>query len=139
GRLPLPVGFLPDRHLRAPPGERPAAGSAPLLAARVQTTAAPGGGDHPAHPRGDRRAPAVLAVADGDAGGGGLDHLRAERAAGADPGRLPRPGRRGGLAATALLVAERAGPGLRAVAVDRKSTRLNSSHVSISYAVFCLK
>src|SRR6266704_6266225 len=26
---------------------------------------------------------------------------------------------------------------LRAVAVDRKSTRLNSSHVSISYAVFC--
>src|SRR5690606_21905735 len=26
-----------------------------------------------------------------------------------------------------------------AVAVDRKSTRLNSSHVKISYAVFCLK
>src|SRR4051812_49594824 len=26
-----------------------------------------------------------------------------------------------------------------AVAVDRKSTRLNSSHMSISYAVFCLK
>src|SRR5690625_6870989 len=25
------------------------------------------------------------------------------------------------------------------VAVDRKSTRLNSSHVAISYAVFCLK
>src|SRR5699024_12409285 len=25
------------------------------------------------------------------------------------------------------------------VAIDRKSTRLNSSHVSISYAVFCLK
>src|SRR5438067_9275810 len=25
------------------------------------------------------------------------------------------------------------------VAEDRKSTRLNSSHVSISYAVFCLK
>src|SRR5207249_10376528 len=24
-------------------------------------------------------------------------------------------------------------------AIDRKSTRLNSSHVSISYAVFCLK
>src|SRR5699024_2124688 len=31
-------------------------------------------------------------------------------------------------------------PGLPAVyAADRKSTRLNSSHVSISYAVFCLK
>src|SRR5207249_10097034 len=28
---------------------------------------------------------------------------------------------------------------LRAVGRDRKSTRLNSSHVSISYAVFCLK
>src|SRR5690242_21425178 len=28
---------------------------------------------------------------------------------------------------------------LRDRAVDRKSTRLNSSHMSISYAVFCLK
>src|SRR5699024_11859641 len=28
---------------------------------------------------------------------------------------------------------------LRDAIVDRKSTRLNSSHVSISYAVFCLK
>src|SRR5699024_12542685 len=27
----------------------------------------------------------------------------------------------------------------RVFGVDRKSTRLNSSHVSISYAVFCLK
>src|SRR5690606_40936375 len=27
----------------------------------------------------------------------------------------------------------------RAVPADRKSTRLNSSHVKISYAVFCLK
>src|SRR5690606_40654478 len=26
-----------------------------------------------------------------------------------------------------------------ATAIDRKSTRLNSSHVKISYAVFCLK
>src|SRR5699024_4178307 len=31
------------------------------------------------------------------------------------------------------------GFGLRNVTEDRKSTRLNSSHVSISYAVFCLK
>src|SRR5207245_10614193 len=30
-------------------------------------------------------------------------------------------------------------PGLRRAGVDRKSTRLNSSHGSISYAVFCLK
>src|SRR5690606_39605247 len=29
--------------------------------------------------------------------------------------------------------------GLRIVELDRKSTRLNSSHVKISYAVFCLK
>src|SRR5699024_11263538 len=28
---------------------------------------------------------------------------------------------------------------VKAAAIDRKSTRLNSSHVSISYAVFCLK
>src|SRR5699024_11593917 len=28
---------------------------------------------------------------------------------------------------------------LRKIERDRKSTRLNSSHVSISYAVFCLK
>src|SRR5690348_17585192 len=31
------------------------------------------------------------------------------------------------------------GAGLRIEAGDRKSTRLNSSHPSISYAVFCLK
>src|SRR5690349_22188206 len=34
------------------------------------------------------------------------------------------------------------GPELRGIAefcLDRKSTRLNSSHVEISYAVFCLK
>src|SRR3712207_7735361 len=28
---------------------------------------------------------------------------------------------------------------LEAVRIDRKSTRLNSSHANISYAVFCLK
>src|SRR5437870_11559274 len=31
------------------------------------------------------------------------------------------------------------GSPLPTVRVDRKSTRLNSSHVAISYAVFCLK
>src|SRR5207249_8020716 len=30
-------------------------------------------------------------------------------------------------------------PALQVLDADRKSTRLNSSHVSISYAVFCLK
>src|SRR6266571_771923 len=33
----------------------------------------------------------------------------------------------------------RASPSLNSVVEDRKSTRLNSSHMSISYAVFCLK
>src|SRR2546422_2150472 len=53
---------------------------------------------------------------------GGL--ARAARSAGGSRGPLPRrAGRRG-----------RAG-----AAADRKSTRLNSSHGYISYAVFCLK
>src|SRR5690625_763190 len=30
-------------------------------------------------------------------------------------------------------------PTVRVLTTDRKSTRLNSSHVAISYAVFCLK
>src|SRR5690606_41411954 len=53
-----------------------------------------------------------------------LDHARRER-------RLQR---RALLVATALRRRRRS-PELR----DRKSTRLNSSHVKISYAVFCLK
>src|SRR5207249_10575957 len=38
-----------------------------------------------------------------------------------------------------LLLQRRAGLLEVGPALDRKSTRLNSSHVSISYAVFCLK
>src|SRR3712207_8649863 len=34
---------------------------------------------------------------------------------------------------------DRAALALLSVSVDRKSTRLNSSHANISYAVFCLK
>src|SRR3712207_6996336 len=30
-------------------------------------------------------------------------------------------------------------PAYRTLSIDRKSTRLNSSHANISYAVFCLK
>src|SRR5258708_9722631 len=37
------------------------------------------------------------------------------------------------------LQAERADPKVPAGKIDRKSTRLNSSHQIISYAVFCLK
>src|SRR3712207_7517352 len=34
---------------------------------------------------------------------------------------------------------ERGEPGAKRRGLDRKSTRLNSSHANISYAVFCLK
>src|SRR3989454_9132239 len=37
------------------------------------------------------------------------------------------------------LAKEEEGVGISAGAQDRKSTRLNSSHLVISYAVFCLK
>src|SRR2546430_9260509 len=37
------------------------------------------------------------------------------------------------------LITPKDGPGVRLAALDRKSTRLNSSHSQISYAVFCLK
>src|SRR5690606_39773572 len=47
---------------------------------------------------------------------------------GAAPARSPHRGSRSGLAG-----------GVRRCDRDRKSTRLNSSHVKISYAVFCLK
>src|SRR3712207_7331115 len=52
----------------------------------------------------------------------------------------PIPLRSGGLGAgeVARVPALVAG-GHRAVAEDRKSTRLNSSHANISYAVLCLK
>src|SRR5207249_10328743 len=42
-------------------------------------------------------------------------------------------------AARAETVRARAEAASRGREIDRKSTRLNSSHVSISYAVFCLK
>src|SRR5690606_40443785 len=58
-------------------------------------------------------------------------------------GRTPRPLRwRPGLFARLLALcglAVAAALGLAILALDRKSTRLNSSHVKISYAVFCLK
>src|SRR3712207_8439123 len=39
----------------------------------------------------------------------------------------------------AVVEAEAVPPEVAAKASDRKSTRLNSSHANISYAVFCLK
>src|SRR5438874_6363048 len=56
----------------------------------------------------------------------GSERLREEQHRGRDPVR-PRPEEREG------------DPCRQADGPDRKSTRLNSSHVEISYAVFCLK
>src|SRR5690606_40784478 len=53
------------------------------------------------------------------------------------PGGRRPPGRFGGVSYHLDLGVERAGALHRLQ--DRKSTRLNSSHVKISYAVFCLK
>src|SRR5437660_9816840 len=47
-------------------------------------------------------------------------------------GREPNP--RAGNCSTSSLM-----QGPKSIVRDRKSTRLNSSHVAISYAVFCLK
>src|SRR5690606_41880234 len=58
----------------------------------------------------------------------------AVRARTSGPARSRRRGRRG-----ATCRSRRGQGALRAVREDRKSTRLNSSHVKISYAVFCLK
>src|SRR3712207_7526242 len=52
----------------------------------------------------------------------GGEHMRVDRVQ-VDPGRGLKPGH----------------PGRRVGVQDRKSTRLNSSHANISYAVFCLK
>src|SRR3712207_7119779 len=49
----------------------------------------------------------------------------------------PHPPHRARRRAPALRLRQRGGAG--AVPADRKSTRLNSSHANISYAVFCLK
>src|SRR5690606_41350170 len=47
---------------------------------------------------------------------------------------VPRPGAGSAAAAVHQTLAAQV-----AIGLDRKSTRLNSSHVNISYAVFCLK
>src|SRR3712207_8185581 len=55
--------------------------------------------------------------------------------------RRPAPGRPGASAARAGrdARADGRGPAAHRQGGDRKSTRLNSSHANISYAVFCLK
>src|SRR3712207_7314458 len=60
---------------------------------------------------------------------------RAATAVSHDPESTLRPLRQRASDVEAL----RAGASSPALVVDRKSTRLNSSHANISYAVFCLK
>src|SRR5690625_6634800 len=56
------------------------------------------------------------------------------------PGDYHMKARQAGMSLAIELTQEPSERGHRpAVNVDRKSTRLNSSHVAISYAVFCLK
>src|SRR5690625_2923001 len=68
----------------------------------------------------------------GDHGGGGCQRSAGpyRQSAGTELDALPRGGRDRNILSQ-LPVA--------ALSRDRKSTRLNSSHVAISYAVFCLK
>src|SRR5690349_22791379 len=77
------------------------------------------------HPYG-AHADQVHEVGDGD--GGDVGRGRRRRQLGGDPLQDTEPG-----GARALLGEE------ERVVEDRKSTRLNSSHVDISYALFCLK
>src|SRR5699024_11268757 len=54
----------------------------------------------------------------------------------AEPGKAPDRGQTGA-GMIRIVIADDQAMTMRII--DRKSTRLNSSHVSISYAVFCLK
>src|SRR3712207_8401527 len=63
--------------------------------------------------------------------------LRVPRRDAPDPHRHPRVGVRAGAADGRHRLLPAVGEG--DPARDRKSTRLNSSHANISYAVFCLK
>src|SRR3712207_7504663 len=65
-------------------------------------------------------------------GGGGPAHPVAGR-------RVGRPGRPGERRRARLLPLRHDAPVHEGQSRDRKSTRLNSSHANISYAVFCLK
>src|SRR3712207_7238652 len=73
------------------------------------------------------------------AGGGrrrGPGRDRQDHPAAPVPASAPRGAGDGGRRAA---VGEPPGRGAGPAAPDRKSTRLNSSHANISYAVFCLK
>src|SRR3712207_7569875 len=62
-----------------------------------------------------------------------------EKAGGPGRGATPPEGLEQARAALFAAREKRGRPGLDDKVLDRKSTRLNSSHANISYAVFCLK
>src|SRR3712207_7820802 len=74
-----------------------------------------------------------------------LQEYREKPFAGANPNSLHTLGRQASqeLEASRKRIAQALGGGFRPTDIvftsDRKSTRLNSSHANISYAVFCLK
>src|SRR5439155_16457689 len=80
------------------------------------------------HPRGGSRGPTHAPAAPPAAGAAGPRSSIVRRGTPSPPPRRPAP------RSSSALVSRR-NAGRR----DRKSTRLNSSHVAISYAVFCLK
>src|SRR5699024_11302043 len=74
----------------------------------------------------------------GAAAAPGAGRRRANPSTSVPSGEL-HPAHHEGRHLVALDVGVRAEGAVVPAAADRKSTRLNSSHVSISYAVFCLK
>src|SRR5438874_9721696 len=67
------------------------------------------------------------------------DNARRLGKAGRDERRLTTSATRSTRDRRGALCASHRGRAKRSSPIDRKSTRLNSSHVEISYAVFCLK
>src|SRR5256885_10306374 len=65
--------------------------------------------------------------------------MAAAGAAAALPGVVPSPAHSQGTQKRELVVAQGGDVAQFDPHIDRKSTRLNSSHLVISYAVFCLK
>src|SRR2546426_10386963 len=142
-------GWLCLRALLGRPGRAATAGAGPCRAARCVARSAPhrslarveggrGGGvppraGDPVAPRRDDRRP-VRPPFEHQPAAAALVRAHPSGALAVPPLRALEPG----LAARARRLPVR-GRAAAAAARDRKSTRLNSSHLVISYAVFCLK
>src|SRR6266498_3296271 len=124
-------GNLRSSAQRLRRGGRPWRPAAALLAAAPQCPDSRGAAraSLPDQPDGERLTAAHGLAVPSDRGGGHLWRPTGGRDRRRDPAR-PRAHRTG---------AYQGRPSRCATRLDRKSTRLNSSHVRISYAVFCLK